>query len=189
MSNQNKQTLYWTRFIFGSWDLSIASTQKGLCYVGVPDSGESTDALSAWGEKHRFERIVRDDVKLRPYVEALVEYLRGKRRIFDGPIDLHGTTFQRSVWDALREIPFGTTQSYSDIAHRIQNPKAVRAVGGAIGANPLLIVVPCHRVIGKNGDLTGFREGLSMKVRLLQLEGVYPSDATVPDKHSSGLLT
>jgi len=96
--------------------------------------------------------------------------LDGQRKNFTAAITLHGTAFQQSVWQALLEIPHGETVSYSDIAERIGNPKAVRAVGTAIGANPMLIIVPCHRVIGKNGSLTGFRGGLEMKIQLLDLE-------------------
>ena len=86
------------------------------------------------------------------------------------PIDLHGTPFQQIVWKALQEIPYGQTVSYSDIAERIEKPNAVRAVGTAIGANPVLIIVPCHRVIAKSGKLGGFRAGLEMKEQLLELE-------------------
>ena len=107
---------------------------------------------------------------MEPYARELIDYMEGKRKEFTMPLDLHGTPFQQSVWKALQEIPFGQTVSYSDIAERIQNPKSVRAVGAAIGANPLLITVPCHRVIGKNGNLTGFRGGLEMKKQLLALE-------------------
>ena len=99
-----------------------------------------------------------------------MEFLDGQRKEFTAATALHGTPFQQSVWQALLEIPFGETVSYSTIAERIGNPKAVRAVGTAIGANPMLIIVPCHRVIGKNGSLTGFRGGLEMKAHLLNLE-------------------
>lgn len=83
----------------------------------------------------------------------------------------HGTEFQRQVWEALREIPYGSTCTYGDIAARIGRPKAVRAVGHAIGQNPVSIIVPCHRVIGKDGGLTGFAGGLAVKKLLLELEG------------------
>lgn len=86
-----------------------------------------------------------------------------KLETFTIPIDVYGTAFQLAVWNTVREIPYGETHSYSEIAERIQKPNAVRAVGTAVGANPLLITIPCHRVIGKNGKLTGFRGGLEMK--------------------------
>jgi methylated-DNA-[protein]-cysteine S-methyltransferase len=114
--------------------------------------------------------LAQDDEKLRPYTDELEEYFRGKRKNFLQPLDLYGTPFQLSVWNALRKIPYGHTQSYSEIADYIQKPASVRAVGAAIGANPILIVVPCHRAIGKNGKLTGYRGGLEIKKQLLQLE-------------------
>ena len=86
------------------------------------------------------------------------------------PLDLYGTKFQKSVWTELQKIPFGETSTYSDIAEKINKPSAFRAVGSAIGANPVMIVIPCHRVIGKSGKLTGFRGGLLMKQKLLALE-------------------
>ena len=101
----------------------------------------------------------------------LDEYFALKRQVFSTPLAPIGTAFQRRVWDALLEIPFGETCSYSDIAHAIGNSKAVRAVGLANGKNPLSIFIPCHRVIGKNGKLTGYAGGISIKETLLRLEG------------------
>lgn len=88
------------------------------------------------------------------------------------PLDLHGTPFQQAVWNALCRIPFGSTLSYSDIAHTVGKPAAVRAAGGAIGANPAAVLVPCHRVLGRDGSLTGYAGGLHRKTALLQAEGV-----------------
>lgn len=106
--------------------------------------------------------------------EQLHEYFEGRRRLFDLPLDLVGTPFQREVWQALLEIPPGATRTYGEIAARIGRPSAVRAVGGAIGRNPVSIVVPCHRVIGSDGSLTGFGGGLPRKRALLGIEGVLP---------------
>jgi methylated-DNA-[protein]-cysteine S-methyltransferase len=100
----------------------------------------------------------------------LLEYFNGQRREFDLDIEMVGTPFQREVWSALRRIPYGEVRSYSDIARQIGRPNAVRAVGAANGANPIPIIVPCHRVIGSNGSLTGFGGGLDVKRRLLDLE-------------------
>ncbi|MFK7912870.1 MAG: methylated-DNA--[protein]-cysteine S-methyltransferase [Pseudomonadales bacterium] len=100
----------------------------------------------------------------------LEEYFAGQRQDFDVPLDPRGTDFQQSVWTQLRGIPFGETCSYRDIAERLGKPKAVRAVGSANGRNPLPIIVPCHRVIGSNGSLTGFGGGLENKQILLELE-------------------
>ena len=101
----------------------------------------------------------------------LTEYFAGERRTFDLPLSPHGTPFQRKVWEALREIPWGETWSYAELARRIGQPSAMRAVGSANGRNPLPIVVPCHRVIGADGSLTGFGGGLGIKSQLLALEG------------------
>lgn len=114
--------------------------------------------------------LIRDDEMLLAYKTEIIAYLKGTNDRFDMPLDLQGTPFQLTVWKALCEIPYGLTTSYSDIANRIDKPSAVRAVGTAIGANPVLITVPCHRVIGKNGSLTGFRGGIAMKSALLTLE-------------------
>jgi methylated-DNA-[protein]-cysteine S-methyltransferase len=100
----------------------------------------------------------------------LMEYFAGERHIFDLPIRFNGTDFQNSVWKALQTIPYGCTASYGGIAQSIGSPKASRAVGAANGKNPLSIIVPCHRVVGSDGSLTGFAGGLKIKERLLELE-------------------
>ena len=109
----------------------------------------------------------------KPFEEArrqLSEYFAGERREFDLPLRLDGTVFQVEVLEELKKIPYGETTSYAAIAERIGRPKAVRAVGAANGRNPIPIIVPCHRVIGKSGDLTGFGGGLDTKEALLRLE-------------------
>ena len=100
----------------------------------------------------------------------LDEYFAGKRKAFDFPYKLHGTPFQEKVWAALREIPYGETRSYKDIAEAIGHPKSFRAVGMANHANPIFIAIPCHRVIGAKGSLVGYGGGLDMKKALLKLE-------------------
>ena len=104
--------------------------------------------------------------------EQLGEYFDKKRRYFDLPLDPGGTLFQKQVWHSLMHIPFGHTASYSDIANSVNNPKAVRAVGLANGKNPIGIIVPCHRIIGKNGQLTGYAGGLARKAWLLAHENL-----------------
>jgi len=101
----------------------------------------------------------------------LREYFNGKRRSFDLPLDPAGTPFQKEVWHALCTIPYGQTRSYAQIARQIGRPSAARAVGAANGRNPVSIIVPCHRVIGSSGKLTGFAGGLKIKAQLLALEG------------------
>lgn len=107
---------------------------------------------------------------LRAARTQLLEYLSGARRSFDLPLDPAGTDFQRSVWEALRAIPYGQTRTYGEIAAVVGRPKAVRAVGQANHVNPLPIFIPCHRVVGKNGALTGYAGGLNLKSALLALE-------------------
>lgn len=102
--------------------------------------------------------------------KQLTEYENGKRKVFELPLHLKGTDFQKQVWNALLEIPYGETRSYQEIAIHIGKPKALRAVGGACNRNPIGIIVPCHRVIGKNGSLTGYAGGLSYKELLLKHE-------------------
>ncbi len=101
----------------------------------------------------------------------LAEYFAGKRRTFDVELALRGTDFQRAVWNELLRIPYGETITYADLARRIDRPAAVRAVGAANGANPVPVIVPCHRVIGANGTLTGYGGGIERKQWLLALEG------------------
>ena len=110
-------------------------------------------------------KIIKDCIK------QLDEYFRGKRKSFELKLNPEGTEFQKKVWKELLKIPYGTTLSYGEIARRIKNQKAVRAVGQAIGRNPIAIVIPCHRVIGSDGSLTGYASGLWRKEWLLKHEG------------------
>ncbi|HAQ07160.1 MAG TPA: cysteine methyltransferase [Bacillus bacterium] len=170
MLKPDNQTISWSIFEFGQWKLYLAASEKGLCYVGSP--GQSFNELEASMHKRFPEaRIVESKEELKLYADELGAYFRGERRGFSHPIDIKGTTFQEEIWNVLKEIPYGETYSYSDIAQRINRPAAVRAVGTAIGANPVLVTLPCHRVIGKNGAITGYRGGIEMKEFLLRLEG------------------
>ena len=116
------------------------------------------------------QSVEQDDEVLEKARRQLDEYFRGLRREFDIPLLMVGTDFQKRVWKALMSIPCGVTSTYGQIAEDIGNPRAVRAVGSACGANPISIIVPCHRVIGSNGELVGYGGGLSLKKRLLKLE-------------------
>ncbi|MFZ3211541.1 MAG: methylated-DNA--[protein]-cysteine S-methyltransferase [Terriglobales bacterium] len=118
--------------------------------------------------------------KTAPYVRQLEEYFAGRRRGFDLPLDLRGTDFQKRCWQELLKIPHGETRSYAEIARAIGNPAAVRAVGLANGKNPIAIIVPCHRVIGSDGSLTGYGGGLDVKRQLLELEGALSGSLTAP---------
>ncbi|MFC4597106.1 methylated-DNA--[protein]-cysteine S-methyltransferase [Cohnella hongkongensis] len=161
--------VYWTVVSCDGWQLPIAAGPGGLRYVG--GQNQSVSDLAEWAAaRYPASPFIRDDERMRPYARQLLEYLRGERTAFDLPLDVQGTPFQRAVWEALRSVSYGSTRSYSDIAEAVGKPSAVRAVGAAIGANPVLIAIPCHRIVGKNGALTGFRGGLEMKRKLLEME-------------------
>jgi len=116
--------------------------------------------------------IFPDDMAIAPVRTQIEEYFAGQRRVFDLPLGPDGTPFQRAVWDGLLTIPFGQTLSYGQLAERVGRPGASRAVGAANGANPIPIIIPCHRVIGSDRTLTGFGGGVPVKAALLTLEGV-----------------
>ena len=145
------------------------ASNQGVVYIGTPNA--SFNEVEAWAKKQFKDYTFEDNsAVIAPYLEQLEAYFKGEVREFILPIHVEGTPFQLAVWNALKELPYGTTVSYSEIAERIGQPNAVRAVGAAIGANPILAIIPCHRVIGKNGKMTGYRGGLPMKEFLLQLE-------------------
>lgn len=163
------QKIWWGQLTYGDWQLYIAATENGLCYIGTPHA--PFEELENWAAKYLPKaQLIESDTYLQTYYAELKAYLEGERQGFHLPLDLYGTEFQRKIWAILQEIPYGETWSYTDVAEKLGNLKAVRAVGSAIGANPVLIVVPCHRVITKDGKLGGFRAGLSMKKQLLSLE-------------------
>ncbi|WP_442603164.1 methylated-DNA--[protein]-cysteine S-methyltransferase [Paenibacillus sp. KN14-4R] len=171
MSDLKIEGIRWALINENGWNFMIAATPKGLCYVGSQHA--PYEQLEEWVKRYFPNRtLIQDEVGMQPYKAEISEYLQGKRQVFTLPYDYHGTSFQLAVWETLCNIPYGQTVSYSDIAHQIQKPAAVRAVGTAIGANPLLVTIPCHRVMGKNGALTGYRGGLEMKRQLLALEGL-----------------
>ncbi|MBO1004554.1 methylated-DNA--[protein]-cysteine S-methyltransferase [Pseudogracilibacillus auburnensis] len=167
-----ENTYYYGRLVTKDWSLYLVATKDGLCFIGSENRG--LEEVKAWLKKTRrpIDHLVEDFEKVKKYADELEQYMDGERKNFQLPIVLQGTPFQEAVWATLQQIPFGETKSYSDVADSIGKPKAVRAVGTAIGANPLPIVVPCHRVIGKSGKLTGYRGGIAMKKKLLDLEGV-----------------
>jgi methylated-DNA-[protein]-cysteine S-methyltransferase len=127
---------------------------------------------------------IRNDAELAHVVERLDAYFAGTLTDFDLPLAMHGTEFQRRVWASLREIPYGETISYGELARWVGNPKASRAVGLANGRNPVAIVVPCHRVIGADGSLTGYGGGLDRKVWLLEHEAAHGSKPTHPGRQA-----
>lgn len=143
--------------------LLLAATEKGLC-------GLYFEQHKYFGGPHGW----REDAS-NPHLKAAVcqldEYFADARKEFDIALDLAGTPFQRAVWEALRSLPFGATSTYQAIARHVANPKAIRAAGTAIGRNPVSIIVPCHRVLGTSGGLSGYAGGLERKRYLLAHEG------------------
>ena len=144
-------------------ELTLVGSDRGLAAVLWEDDDPTRVRLGDLEEDVAHPVLVQTQLQLQ-------EYFAGRRRTFTVKLDPAGTDFQTRVWNALRTIPFGETRSYGQIAEQIGSRKAVRAVGAANGANPLSIIVPCHRVIGANGKLTGFAGGLDAKARLLALE-------------------
>ena len=142
-------------------DLLLAGDEDGLTQIGFPKGKMRRDPEPDWIFNEK------------PFTEAcrqLEEYFGGTRKEFDLPLHLSGTDFQVQLLEELQKIPYGETTSYGDIAKRIGRPRAMRAVGAANGRNPIPIIIPCHRVIGSTGDLTGFGGGLDTKEALLRLE-------------------
>ncbi|RJF97451.1 methylated-DNA--[protein]-cysteine S-methyltransferase [Noviherbaspirillum saxi] len=142
--------------------LLLAATERGLSGL--------------YFEEHRYFKGTRDwrrdatHPHLMRTMAQLDEYFAGRRRVFDVPLDMAGTPFQGAVWNALMSLPYGSTSTYQAIAQRIANPKAIRAAGTAIGRNPVSIIVPCHRVLGVSGALSGYAGGVERKSFLLELE-------------------
>jgi O-6-methylguanine DNA methyltransferase len=144
-------------------------TRVGICAVRLGDG--QPEGFFAWLARHISTEPPREDSTVLAHaLVQLREYFCRTRREFDLALDARGTPFQRAVWAEIARIPYGATTTYGEIARRVGRPRAARAVGGAVGANPLPILIPCHRVIGARGSLTGYAAGLAMKAALLQLE-------------------
>jgi len=135
------------------------------------DKGLSALAFQTGKSPITYAGLIEDSSKFTQVIQQLTQYFDGDRKHFELPLAPEGTNFQKQVWQALLEIPCGETKSYGWIAKSIKNEKAVRAVGTANGANPIALIVPCHRVIGSNGKLTGYAGGLALKAKLLMHEG------------------
>ncbi len=162
MQKTEKMTaVYYTTYESPVGPLLLVGGSSALRCVSFEKSKRSTPPGADWKpDKKPFAEVIRQ----------LQAYFRGELKEFDLPLAMEGTEFQLRVWNALRTIPYGETISYAQLAERVGNPKAVRAVGLANGSNPIPIIVPCHRVIGSDGSLTGFGGGLSTKKMLLELE-------------------
>ena len=149
--------------------IGIASTEKGIVRLTFPLRSEGSFEATRRGEYHA-PRLVGDGGKNGKAARQISRYLDGGLREFDLPLDLRGSPFRRRVLAAVRAIPYGRTASYGEIARIAGSPGGARAVGQAVGANPIPLVIPCHRVIGASGALVGFGLGIPMKRRLLELE-------------------
>jgi methylated-DNA-[protein]-cysteine S-methyltransferase len=158
MNNEPKRYTYFDSPI---GKILLVGTSRALTHIHFVDGRHPMKLETDWQM---------DNEIFKAAIEQLQAYFDGKLKTFDLPLQLEGTDFQLEVWNALKEIPYGKTVSYGDIARRIGRPKAVRAVGAANGQNPISIIVPCHRVIGSNGSLTGYGGGLKNKEALLALE-------------------
>lgn len=146
----------------------LAATDAGVCKISMADAEpELTADLST---SFPAATIARDDAALRDWADVLLRYLNGDLHAPDLPLDIHPTDFQRRVWDALRTIPYGSTRTYQEVATMIGQPKASRAIGSACAANPVALVIPCHRVLPKNGRISGYRWGADRKAWLLSHE-------------------
>ncbi|SDX22375.1 methylated-DNA--[protein]-cysteine S-methyltransferase [Tepidimicrobium xylanilyticum] len=146
--------------------LVIFFSEKGIVNLSLAEDMESIIQHI----NNKYGQAIKVDRDEHHYHEEIIEYSKGRLKKFSLPLDLQGTEFQKRVWFELLNIPYGETISYRDLAIKIGNPKGYRAVGGALNKNPILIVVPCHRVMGSNGGLVGFGAGIAMKERLLKLE-------------------
>ena len=155
-----------------------AASEKGLVQFNISNNKEGF--LKELKSRIKAE-YVEDPRKFKALKEELNRYFNGERFIFKGPFDMRGTSFQVEVWKAIYSIPYGKLTSYGGIAKQIGNPKAVRAVGNAVGDNPMGLIVPCHRVVSSNGGIGGFGSGLGWKRKLLAQEGIFKISKGKPE--------
>ncbi len=172
MTQQRTKTLVWDSVPSLMGECILLASDNGLCWVGTP--GTPLEKGRAWTKKHGQSELVAHATHpvLQQAKAELNRYFAGEKITFSTLLDLQGTPFQVAVWRELCNIPYGETRSYGEIALAIGHPSASRAVGAANGANPIAIIVPCHRVIGSNGTLTGYGGSLPTKSWLLKLEGL-----------------
>lgn len=166
------QQMVWSHMESPVGLITLVANQRGLIYLDFHKQNDPVLGPKIWlNHWFRHYSLEKNEQALRPYMEEIDEYFQGTRRVFEIPVDLYGTPFQKRVWRQLHSIPYGEVRTYKEIASAIGSPKAVRAVGGANNKNPLSIIIPCHRVIGSNGSLVGYGGGLHIKEYLLTLEG------------------
>jgi AraC family transcriptional regulator of adaptative response/methylated-DNA-[protein]-cysteine methyltransferase len=148
--------------------LLVAASERGVCQVRFAEAG--VDLEEELGREFPFAELRENPIRLKPWSDALVSYVDGHSTHLEVPLDVSGSRFQRRVWTALRSIPRGSTQTYSEVADSIGLPKGARAVARACASNPVAVAIPCHRVVAKRGGLGGYRWGLARKRALLERE-------------------
>ena len=164
------ETIVWAAMKSRFGTLRVAATSHGVCKIAM--GKETAQDFMGWIERYvgPGPRQPERSGLVALALGQIAEYLNGTRHEFDLPLDLRGTEFQRRVWSAVAGIPYGQRRTYAQVAQAIGKPLAVRAVGAANGANPLPLIVPCHRVLGSDGSLTGYGGGLDVKRKLLEME-------------------
>ena len=171
-----QELLSTTRFESPIGSLRVVSSQKGLVYVELPKANGR--GFAGWRSLYaKDSKVVDRQTPNEEAVDQLLEFLNGDRRNFSLALDIRATPFQLSVYKVVEQIGYGETLSYSDVADAIEKPKAVRAVGAANGANPIPLIIACHRVIARGGALQGYAGGLDMKAKLLAMESSLPIEA------------
>jgi methylated-DNA-[protein]-cysteine S-methyltransferase len=165
-----QQEVYCTSFESRVGRIYVASTENGVCKISMPK--ENRKDFYSWLKAHfDLEMVIDNKSRNRDFIDQLARYFNGRLAKFTCPVDLIGTPFQVRVWNELSKISYGSTITYKHLAKRVHAPKAFQAVGRANGANPLPIIIPCHRVIGSDGSLVGYAYGVKTKEFLLRLEG------------------
>jgi O-6-methylguanine DNA methyltransferase len=161
--------LYVTRFASSIGELTIASSDQGLAHLALPRANGR--GFAGWCRRYASDHTVKEDPGPNAAaVDQVFEFLAGERETFKLPLDLRATSFQLDVYRVVAEIPYGESLAYRDVAQRVGRAEAVRAVGAANGANPIPLVIPCHRVVASNGQLQGYAGGLELKGKLLAME-------------------
>jgi AraC family transcriptional regulator of adaptative response/methylated-DNA-[protein]-cysteine methyltransferase len=163
-----QRSIAWTIAETSLGRLLVAATERGVCHVRFGESEEELEM--AVRHEFPFAPVRRDDARVARFREALVARVEGVDPDAPIPVDVSGSAFQRRVWDALLRIPAGRTRSYADVAASLGQPRAARAVARACAANPVAVVIPCHRVVPRSGDLGGYRWGTERKCALLERE-------------------
>ena len=167
------QSIYYTKLVSPWGPMFLAGTDRSVCSCEFINGKDITAVLSRLQKLHHRVLAKEDPQPLASAVDCLNRYFAGEPENFDHPLDLRGSLFQMQVWSALRRIPVGKVATYGDIAAQIGRPRSARAVGQACGSNPIVLFVPCHRVVAANGGLGGFGSGLGIKKALLRHEGVF----------------